>query len=113
MEGPHYGNAAYELPEICELLPQVHSRIRRKSLPNAASDVQQRKKVRWNERAQEAFENIKWEFCKPPVLGMPTEKGLYFLDTESSVVVISGTLHQEQEWNEEQFSVLFHVTVRC
>ena len=30
---------------------------------------------------------------------MPTEKGLYVLDTDASVVAISGILHQEQEWN--------------
>ena len=30
---------------------------------------------------------------------MPTEKGMYVLDTDASVVAISGNLHQEQEWN--------------
>ena len=29
---------------------------------------------------------------------MPTEKGMYVLDTDASVVAISGILHQEQEW---------------
>ena len=33
------------------------------------------------------------------VLGMSTEKGMYVLDTDASVVAISGILHQEQEWN--------------
>ena len=33
------------------------------------------------------------------MLGMPTEKGMYVLDTDTSVVAISGILHQEQEWN--------------
>ena len=37
--------------------------------------------------------------CESPVLGMPTEKGMYVLDTDASVVAISGILHQEQEWN--------------
>ena len=36
--------------------------------------------------------------CEAPVLGMPTEKGMYVLDTDASVVAISGIL-QEQEWN--------------
>ena len=31
---------------------------------------------------------------------MPTEKGMFVLDMDVSVVVISGILHQEQEWNE-------------
>ena len=30
---------------------------------------------------------------------MPTEKAMYVLDTDASVIVISGKLHQEQEWN--------------
>ena len=29
---------------------------------------------------------------------MPTEKGMYVLDTDASVVAISGILHHEQEW---------------
>ena len=33
------------------------------------------------------------------MLRMPTEKGMYVLDTDTSVVTISGMLHQEQEWN--------------
>ena len=30
---------------------------------------------------------------------MPNEKGMYVLETDASVVAISGILHQEQEWN--------------
>ena len=30
---------------------------------------------------------------------MPTEKGMFMLDTNASVVARSGILHQEQEWN--------------
>ena len=33
------------------------------------------------------------------MIGMPTEKGTYVLETDASVVAISGILHQEQEWN--------------
>ena len=57
------------------------------------------KKFEWNDEAQVAFENIKRELCEAPVLGMPTEDGMYVLDTNASVVAISGILHQEQEWN--------------
>ena len=57
------------------------------------------KKFEWNEKAQAAFENLKRELCEAPVLGMPTEKSMYVLDTDASVVAISGILHQEQEWN--------------
>ena len=58
-----------------------------------------RKKFEWNEEAQAAFENKKRDLCEAPVLGMPTEKGINVLDTDASVVAISGILHQEQEWN--------------
>ena len=57
------------------------------------------KKFEWSDEAQTAIENIKRELCEAPVLGMPTEKGMYVLDTDTSVVAISGILHQEQEWN--------------
>ena len=57
------------------------------------------KKFTWTDEAQVSFENIKRELCEAPVLGMPTEKGKFVLDTDASVVAISGILHQEQEWN--------------
>ena len=57
------------------------------------------KKFTWTDEAQVSFENIKRELCGAPVLGMPTEKGMFMLDTDASVVAISGILHQEQEWN--------------
>ena len=44
------------------------------------------KKVEWNEKAQATFENIKRELCEAPVLGMPTERGMYVLHTDASVV---------------------------
>ena len=53
------------------------------------------KKFEWNEKTQAAFENIKRELWKAPVLGMPTEKGMYVLDTDVSVVTISGA---RMEW---------------
>ena len=57
------------------------------------------KKITWNNAAEESFQRIKKKLCEAPVLGMPTEKGMYVLDTDASVVAISGILHQEQEWN--------------
>ena len=61
------------------------------------------KKFEWNEEAQTAFENIEWELCQAPLLGMPREKGIYVLDTDASVVAISGILHQEHKWNGRTF----------
>ena len=98
MESPQKNHTADELPRICKILLKVHKRLRRKSLPDAAADEQQRKKFEFIERAQEAFENIKRELSGASVLGMPTEKGMYILDTDASVVATLGTFHQEQEW---------------
>ena len=44
------------------------------------------KKFEWNEKAQAAFENIKRELCEAPVLSMLTEKCMYVLDTDASVI---------------------------
>ena len=55
------------------------------------------KKFELNEEAQAAFENINRELYAVIVLRIPTEKGMYVLDTDASVVAISGILHQEQE----------------
>ena len=50
------------------------------------------------ERLDEVFACMK-KLCEAPVLGMPTQKRMYVLDTDASLVAISGILHQEQEWN--------------
>ena len=57
------------------------------------------KKLTWTDEAQVSLENIKRELCEALVLGMPTENGMFVLDTDASVVAIPGILHQEQEWN--------------
>ena len=47
--------------------------------------------------AEESFQRIKKELCEARVLGMPTEKGMYMLDTDELMVAISGILQQQQE----------------
>ena len=61
--------------------------------------LNKRKKIERNERAQEVSQNIKRELCEAQMLGMPTEKRMYDLDTYALVVTISETLHQEKDWN--------------
>ena len=46
------------------------------------------KKFEWSDEAQTVFEKIKRELCEAPVIGMPTEKGMYVLDTNASAVAI-------------------------
>ena len=55
------------------------------------------KKFTWNYAAQESFQRMKRDLYEASVLGMPMEKGMSVLDTDASVVAISGILHQEQE----------------
>ena len=54
------------------------------------------KKFTRNEAAEDFFQRIKRELREAPVLRMPAENGMYFIDTDASVVAISGMLHQEQ-----------------
>ena len=57
------------------------------------------KQFTWNNAAEESFKRIKRELCEATVLGTPSEKAMYVLDTDAAMVAISGILHQEQEWN--------------
>ena len=57
------------------------------------------RKYTGNNAAEESFQRKKRELCEAAVLGMPAEKGMYVLNTDGSVVAVSGILHQEQEWN--------------
>ena len=50
-------------------------------------------------RVQSQHDCIIVRVCEAPVLSMPNEKGMYVLDTDASVIAISGILNQEQEWN--------------
>ena len=97
MVGPQNRHTAYKFPGICQLLPRIYNGYAEQVYPMQQSMRNKGKKCEWNERAKEAFENLKRELCEAPELGMPMEKGMYVLDTEASVVANSGILHQEQE----------------
>ena len=75
-------DTAHELPRVCQLLPGVHKRICGQGVSDAEADAQQRKKFERNDEAEVTSENIKRELCEAPVLGMPTKKGMYVLDTD-------------------------------
>ena len=98
MKGSKNGHTAHELPRVCQLLQFIKG-FADKVYPMQKLMRNKRKKFERSDEAQMAFENIKRELCEAPVLGMPTEKDMYVLDTDSSVVAISGILYQEQEWN--------------
>ena len=93
------GTSIDELPGFRELLQGVHQGLRGQGIPDATTNEAQRQEVHEEQRGKESFQRIKKELCEAPELGMPTEKGMHVLDTDASVVAISGVLHQEQEWN--------------
>ena len=57
------------------------------------------KKFTWNNAPEDSLQRIKRELCEASVLSMPIENWMYVLDTDASLVAISGIFHQEQEWN--------------
>ena len=58
------------------------------------------KKFTWIYRGGRIISKIKNKLCEARVLGITSGKEMYVLDTDASVVAISGILHHEQEWNE-------------
>ena len=63
-----------------------------------ASLVRKNITYRWTEAAQKAFDEVKTALTSAQTLALPTEHGLFVLDTDASNVGIAGILHQEQEW---------------
>ena len=65
-------------------------------MSDATTNEAQKQEIHVEQCGRRVIPENKKEFCEAPVLGMPTEKGMYVLDTDASVVAISGILHQEQ-----------------
>ena len=102
MEGPQNGHTAHEFPGIANYYGEfikgyVHKMNPMQKLMRNKGKKSKDQKV--EQKIPAEFENIKWRLSEVPTLGMPTEKGMYVLDTDASVLAISGILHQEQEWN--------------
>ena len=92
------GTPVDELPGFCELLREFIKGYADNVYPMQQLMRQKDKNFTWNNAAEESFQRMKKELCEAPVLGMSTEKGIYVLDMNESVVAISGLLHQEQEF---------------
>ena len=93
------GTPIDELLAFCELLQRVIKGYADKVYPMQQIMRHKGKKFTWNNAAEESFQRTKKELCEAPVLGLPTENGMYVLETDASVVAISGILQQEQELN--------------
>ena len=70
------------------------------------------KKFVWNERAQKAFQNIKRELCEAPVLGMPTDKGMYNTTLMLRWLTFREYWIRSNNGMGEQFSVPVHMAIR-
>ena len=51
----------------------------------------------WTDRQQKAFEALKACLISAPILGFPTEKGRFALDTDASLFAVGGVLNQLQD----------------
>ena len=89
MEITENGASINELPGFCELLQGVHQELCEQSIFNATTHEAQGQEIHVEYCGRASFQRIKRELCEAPVLGMPTEKGMYVLDTDTSVVAIS------------------------
>lgn len=60
------------------------------------------RKWEWNERHQQAFEEIKEEFCKAVMLHHPDPKKPYYIQTDASGYAIASRLYQKDDKGEEK-----------
>lgn len=57
--------------------------------------------VAWTDECQESFELMKRALTSPPVLAMPNEKDMFYLDTDASEFAIGAVLSQMQDGEEK------------
>ena len=93
------GTAIDELPGFCKLLQRIHQRLCRQGLSDATVNETQGQKVHVEQRSRRVIPENKERVVRGTGTRDVKEKGMYVLDTDASVVAISGILHQEQEWN--------------
>ena len=97
MEIAKDGTSIDELSGFRELLQGVHQGLRGQGTPDETTNEVQRQEVHVEQRGGRVIPENKERVVRGTGAGMPTEKGMYVLDTDASVVAISGILHQEQQ----------------
>ena len=63
--------------------------------PKGATTNVKTQSIVWTEECQKSFEKIKTQLTTPPVLSMPTRKGLFELRSDTSIIGCGGMLRQE------------------
>ena len=92
------GTPVDELPGLRELLQGIYQGLCRQGIPDATINETQRQKVHMEQRSRRIIPENKERVVRGT--GVRDANGkMYVLDTDASVVAISGILHQEQEWN--------------
>ena len=59
----------------------------------------------WTKECQEAFEELKMKLVSEPMLALPTDEGMYILDTDASDYGLGAVLLQQQ--NDEERVIAF------
>jgi len=57
-------------------------------------------RFRWGPEQEEAFNKLKERLTSAPILGMPRDDGVYYLDTDASDIGLGAVLSQEQDGQE-------------
>ena len=61
------------------------------------NELKGKKKWKWEEEHQKAFEELKEKITSQPVLSLPRRKGKFRVETDASEHAIEGVLSQEQD----------------
>ena len=102
MDGPQDKHATDELLRFCDLYREI--------LKGYAEKVIKGKRSSGMKRIKQPLIKTKRELmCEAPLQLMPTEKDMYVLDIDASVVATSGILHQKKTTERELFSVPLHI----
>lgn len=54
----------------------------------------------WGRKQDDAFKNLKHRLMSTPILGMPTDQGRFYLDTDASDTGLGAVLSQDQNGSE-------------
>ena len=93
------GTPVDELPGFCELLQGIHQGLCGQGITDATINETPRQKVHMEQRSRRIIAENKERVVRGTDVRDANGKRMYVLDTDASVVAISGILHQEQEWN--------------
>ena len=96
MKSANKNKRSGKLLGICELLSEVYSELQ--SYNKTIEWPKKKKKWKWEEEHQQAFDELKDKITSQPVLSLLKREGKFRVETDASEHAIGGVLSQEQEW---------------